>query len=258
MTEEEKADCRGVWEQVTELRPKFKPSYDITNNYHAVREIVLGGSMTWRLANTKFTPHPGARVMDIGANVGIYTFWCAAEGAEVAAFEPSKACFEKMAFVIEEHPELAQRITLTCAAVSTATGSEPFLTHISKCGDEEDRLSYNGSIQTDGVVWTPDDFAHARWADTISFEHAIGDEDWDMVKMDIEGAETEILLATPAEVFERIRFMYVEFHPWCGRELHRAVIEKLKALTSFEGYTNENTGEIEAGYCARNLRKVRQ
>ena len=50
----------------------------------AIREVVEKRAY----ARHGFTPRPGDHWLDLGANVGAFTVWAAAHGADVIAFEP--------------------------------------------------------------------------------------------------------------------------------------------------------------------------
>src|SRR5580692_2240526 len=56
MTPEQIADKASVWKAVAENQPDFTHDHDAADNYHAVREIVLGGSLTWARAHSYFLP----------------------------------------------------------------------------------------------------------------------------------------------------------------------------------------------------------
>ena len=81
------------------------------------------------------------------------------------------------------------------------------------------------------------------------FDEAIGAQTWDMVKIDIEGAECEVLLAASLESLRRIKFIYVEFHPWVNDRLYRETVARLESIYHFEGaYWNSSIGRWEAAY----------
>jgi FkbM family methyltransferase len=232
MTPEQIADRESVWKQMATLHPEFTRDYDATDNYHAVREIVMGGSITWAGANARFQPRAGSRVMDVGANAGIYSTFCALKGAEVTAYEPYRLVFSFFAKMVQ-HKSLSDRIRMINAAIWTYTGKCPFIGNASSLDGA--CPSYNGGTSTKGTHWVPGDLEIAESVDCISFEEAIGEKEWDCVKMDIEGAEFEVLLATPPAALERIKFMYVEFHPWTEQDLYDQTIAKLKNIFRFEG-----------------------
>lgn len=248
VTPEQMADSVNVWAQVAMEHPEFTHACDITNNYHAVREIVLSGSLTWRAANGFFWPWRGKKVMDVGANAGIYTALCAVNGAEVVAYEPSKVVFELLTTMLR-NAGLEQRVKAVNAAVWVENGSCPYIGHRTP---NEDVVCYNGGVPTSGVVWTRDDFRRAEIVPCISFDDAIGDTEWDMVKVDIEGGEFEMLLAASIEKLKQIKFMYVEFHDWALLTHYDRTIRKLEEVFRCEYFRAEgSSGRYEAAYLFR-------
>ena len=65
-TPEQVEDHRSVWEQMRAKYPEFTRAHDSLDNYHGVREIVLGGSTSWGGAHKRFQPFP-----DIKSNPNI-------------------------------------------------------------------------------------------------------------------------------------------------------------------------------------------
>lgn len=248
MTPEQIADMESVWERVAAEYPEFTREHDPSNNYHAVREIVLGGSVTWAAANGYFRPWPGKKVMDIGANAGIYSTFCGLHGADVTAYEPFPEIFSMFSAMLEK-TGLNERVKAINAAVWSYTGETSYIGHRTP---NEDVTCYNGGVPTCGVVWTPDDYLKATPTKCISFDDALGDTIWDMVKVDIEGAECEIFLSASCALLERIKFSYVEFHPWVSQELYDETIKKMKALFRFKGFPEYGPpGRYEAAYLFR-------
>lgn len=237
-----------VWSRIAKEHPRFTHDHDLTNNSETVREIVLGGSVTWAGAHERFKPFLGAKVMDIGANVGIYSAFCAIHGAEVTAYEPQPVTFSFLSKMIER-TGLASRIKAINSAVWTRPGRLLFVGHESDIGGNY--IQYNGGLQTDGVNWTFDDLKNSVPVDCVSFDEAIGDTTWDCVKMDIEGAEFEILLHASLEALKRIKFMYVEFHPWVNEEWYQLAINRLDAIFKFEGYCSKESGRWDAAYLSK-------
>jgi len=66
--------------------------------------------------------------------------------------------------------------------------------------------------------------------------------------MDIEGAEFEVLLAASPKALNKIKFMYVEFHPWVSQEIYDETIAKLNAIFKFIGAYPNEFGRWEAAY----------
>jgi len=245
LTPEQKADRDSVWERIAQERPEFTRSMDLTNNYHTVREIVLGGSLTWQESNKRFKPYLGARIMDIGANVGIFTAWCAANGARVVAYEPHPQVFSVLTEMLSRSQLQAQVVAVN-AAISDHNGKIPFLAHVNP---DPMCIWYNGAVEAVAGPWVPDDYKNSVPVPCVRFADAIGDTDWDMVKMDIEGAEFQVLLAASPEALRRIKYLYVEFHPWGTEDAYNRTIEKLTDIFHFTGFFQNNIGRWEVGYC---------
>ena len=243
-TREQIEDRIQVWEQMSREHPEFTSAHDAADNYHAVREIILGGSLTWRGANARFKPFAGARVLDLGANAGIYSAFCALNGAHVTAYEPHPVVFSLLSAMLDR-TGLTDRVEAINAAVWTFTGECPFIGHVSP---DDACTRYNGGVPTDGVPWTADDFRNATPTKCISFDDAIGEIVWDCVKVDIEGAEFELLLGASVEALSRIKFMYIEFHPWASQELYDSTIRRLETFFTFEGSCLNDVGRWEAAY----------
>lgn len=215
------------------------------DNYDMVREIVLGGSVTWRGSNSRFWPSPGTRVMDVGANLGVFSALCACKGAEVTAYEADVKTYTLLSKMIQNS---GAQINAVNAAVLSYTGEANFLGHESHGHQDQ----FNGSVTMDGVNWTADDAARAKPVACISFADAIGDLEWDCIKMDIEGSEADVLLSTSPDVLRRIKFMYLELHPWTSLADYVKLNAKLQEIYKFEGaYWSDVLQRWEAVYLTR-------
>jgi len=235
------SDRDNVWKRVRVEEPTFLEAYDPTDNYHTVQEIVLGGSMTWGYCNDHYKARPEDRVMDIGANVGIYSAWCASRGAEVDAYECSPAVIPILCKAVEG---LNVRVH-NCAVRSTGVpiryagrreyiGEVPF---------------YNGGV--DGSVpWAKAENDMAVEVAAVPFSVALGDFEWDMVKIDIEGGEVDILLNTPVNKLRQIKRAYVELHPWVSERDYLAIVELCSTLWNCTHLCKNIAGRFEALYLA--------
>ncbi len=229
------ADRQSVWDRIRVEEPTFLEAYDPTDNYHTVREIVLGGSLTWKASNEHYKAKPGDHVMDIGANVGIYSAWCASRGANVRAYEADSECVRIM--------NSFAKFSVVPAALLPSTGTVEYQGNMSPVEGIE---WHNGGTFCPGMNKAAAD--RFEVVPCIAFDEAIGDRVWDMVKMDIEGSEAEVLLAASEQALHRIKFMYLELHPWTPQELHDKVIEKMKAVYRFDGYWSDRLNRWEALY----------
>jgi FkbM family methyltransferase len=245
LTREQTEDRESVWRAMKERHPEFTEWMDPLNNYHAVREIVLGGSVTWAGVHERFKPCLISRVMDIGANAGIFTAFCAANRSLVYAYEPFLRPYAVLRGMLDAS-DLNRYVVAQNAAVWTYTGKVQYFGNVSTLDNV--CPAFNGGVKSDGINWTPDDERISVEVKCISLEAALGEVSWDCVKVDVEGAEFEMILACPEETLRQIRFMYIEFHPWASAELYHKTIDKLKAVYKFEGSVMRTDGRWEAAY----------
>lgn len=124
---------------------------------------------------------PGHVVFDVGANYGFYAMLASRVGAEVFAFEPDKGNAETLARHAEMN-DLASHIHIVPSAAYSYTGSialEP-----AAAGSHGNALTRPRASETLNTVnvscTTLDDFARASPRP-------------DLVKIDVEGAESEVL-----------------------------------------------------------------
>ena len=173
--------------------------------YHAFREAV----------------RPGAVVLDVGANVGAYTLlfaqWAGPSGG-VFAFEPSPPA----ACSLRRHLELnvVDNVDVVEAAVCDRQGAAALY---------ED--GYSGSRSLIGTT------EHRRGTtvrtttiDTFCTERSITP---DVVKIDVEGAELEVLRGARQTLAAHRSIVFVEFHPsvWRTRNLNATDVAcELEAL----------------------------
>lgn len=243
MTEEEQ-----FWQQMAEEHPEFTKEHDAVHNFHAVREIVLAGSVTWQGVHARFKPAPGSKVMDIGANAGVYATYCALWDADVTAYEPHPDLFAMFTAMLKR-TDLEKKIRVIPSAIWTFSGKTSFVGHVAT---RDDSIQYNGGLLTNGVLWGQRDRNRAVEVSCITLDEAIGDDEWDCVKMDIEGAEYETILAAPSKCLERIKFAYIEFHPWGSQALYGETLAKLCSHFRVEGVEfNSSCGRFEAAYLTR-------
>jgi FkbM family methyltransferase len=248
MTPEQIADRESVWARMAVEHPEFTREHDAGDNWHAVREIVLSGSLTWAAANGFFQPRAGSRVMDIGANTGIYSAYCGLHGAHVTAYEPFPTVFAMLSGMLER-TDLTDRVEAINAAVWTFTGEVPYIGHETP---NDDVTCFNGGVPTSGVRWTLDDFKKADTVPCISLDDAIGNENWDMVKIDIEGGELEVLLAASVDSLKRIKFAYVEFHDWADQALYDETLKKIESVFRCQYFRSEpSRSRYEVAYLFR-------
>jgi FkbM family methyltransferase len=210
------SDRERIWAKVAQMRPEFKPIHDIFDDPWAVEALLLGDFMGWE-------PFSGARVMDVGANVGIFTAFCALHGAHVTAYEPDPITFSFLTQMLKQS-DLYSLVTPINSAIWISRGE------ITYGGGEIEGgrcRCRNGSLFSERIIGP---------VSAVSFEDAIGGQEWDFVKMDIEGAEFDVLESTSGEALSKIKFLQVEFHNGVAKVgQYERVIEKLEQIFESSG-----------------------
>jgi FkbM family methyltransferase len=153
---------------------------------------------------TAWTPTTAPKVIDVGANVGVFSLWAARRlgAARVVAIEPS----HRMACALRanlERNDLEQATVLEVAvggqrrdAVLYRRGAEVMNTLFHR--DNYD--SQFESIGTIEIVTLDDVFAMADL------------DRCDLLKLDCEGAEYETLFGATEETLARVRHIAAEYH----------------------------------------------
>lgn len=157
-----------------------------------------------------FTPQPGWSVIDIGANKGIFSAWAAhkMEHGTILALEPDERSVQFARSNVAQFSDVDIEV-LHCAVAATAGFVELFLSEEAtgltsiygpKVGDSETRVPSGRAITAPSVTLT----------------EILTDLHPDLVKIDVEGAEYEILMSTGLETLsgvDRIVLEYDLHHP---------------------------------------------
>jgi FkbM family methyltransferase len=150
------------------------------------------------------TPGSGDRVIDIGANIGVYSLWAERHGAVVtAAYEPGPDAFKAL-----QDNVAGRRVTPVQAAV---------------VGDSNDRLVdlfLHDERSTRNTLLGREIGSGSELTRKISVSAVpISDvltEPCDLLKLDCEGAEFDIITAASDEQLRRAMRIVVEFHRIVG------------------------------------------
>jgi FkbM family methyltransferase len=142
----------------------------------------------------------GSRVVDIGANIGVFSLFAASHGAsKVYAFEPSRQAYDVLLRSIAvnrlEQVIFPSRMAVTATPGETVRlpmGSSPY----NQVLREDSAEQYQEVVTT-----TLRNILNENQIDTV-----------DLLKMDCEGAEYEILFNADGPTLARIREMKMEFH----------------------------------------------
>lgn len=140
-------------------------------------------------------------ILDVGANVGLFTCWAAQRNptAAIIAIEPFPRNFDRLMEHVDQNG-FGQRVEAVQAALSSSKGTARLST-----AAEASQMFRLTSEQAAGSV----EVATLTLAGIV--EH-MRHGTIDLMKMDIEGSEYEVLLSTPAATFSRIRRISLEYH----------------------------------------------
>ncbi len=228
-----------VWAKIAEKYPRFTHEHDPFDDPWAVDCLVLGESIG-------FVPFAGANVMDLGANVGIWTAYCALGGARVTAYEADPVTFGILNGMLKK-TGLRDRVSPVWAAVTYYSGTCIFKGEARPDAPDAPRLR-NGAIQVvDKNFWG--NTAGTVTVPCVSFDAAIGKQEFDFVKIDIEGAEFKMLINTELATLSRIKAMQIDFHGhWVDKTSYDVLLEKLGWIFNFEGPTEADPESPLFGY----------
>jgi FkbM family methyltransferase len=150
----------------------------------------------------------GTVVVDIGANIGLFSLYAAFSGAaKVYAFEPNREAYRCILKNIEAN-SLQDRIVPYHHAVTSRSNE---IVTIPKAASPQNRIA-RASVPDDGY----------ESVTTISLNDIVRNEcisRVDLLKMDCEGCEYDILGGTTASTFSRIGRVIIEYHDGHEREI---------------------------------------
>ncbi|RIK78039.1 MAG: hypothetical protein DCC67_11990 [Planctomycetota bacterium] len=157
---------------------------------------------------------PKPVVLDCGSNEGEFAAWAHREfGARVYGYEPDSRLYAELER--KQHPD----VTFFCKAIAGKKGTAQFHLRASKCSSLHYGEPGGGDTEVVETATLSDEFAR------LGLKHV------DLLKMDIEGAELDVLQTTPPETLQRINQISVEFHDFIrpdDRPTIRAIIRRLR------------------------------
>lgn len=172
--------------------------------------------------------------IDCGANVGIYTVMMAETGAQVHAFEPDPNAFEALCANTNQY----KNIYLYNVAVGVeAKKTKLFL---SKKHDEDPlRRSVSSSTLNSSYRVSQKDYVEVHQINFLDFIRK-QKQQVSLTKMDIEGAEVELLSAViSAGLFNRLGETFVETHEKQIKKLRRETMNLIE-MCHHMGISNVN------------------
>jgi len=199
---------------------------------YVFQEIWIDGCYTRR-----FEVPPGATVVDIGANAGVFTLWALKGGAaRVIAVEPSPRMCEYLSRNVSSNG--FSNVTVIQAACGGRTGE----TVLYSRGDEGLNSLYCRDVL--GSTFQPLCRTPVLTLEDIFSRYGV--ETCHLLKLDCEGAEYEILLNTREDTLNRIEMITMEYH--VGLNDHDP--EELVSFLEAHGFSAEKTPLLdpEGGY----------
>lgn len=198
---------------------------------------------------------PGAVVLDIGANIGVHTMLLAdlvGPSGRVVSFEPSDYGVRKLRRNLDLNPELAGRVTLFhCFLAATDGAIVP-----DKIFSSWPLADSEGLHQKHLGLAMPTNGAPGRTIDGILAE--LGGPSVQLVKMDVDGFESEVLRGAAALLSRSRPIFVMELSPYVLDERGSSLEELLGFLVpNGYGFFHERSGDRLPSGAAELRRLVR-
>jgi FkbM family methyltransferase len=148
------------------------------------------------------TPEAGWRVVDVGANIGVFSLWAERLGATVVAFEPAPLTYHALTVNVA-----GKRVETVQAAV-VGSGRTEVRLYLSE--GSSTRHSMVGRELDSGLPLT--EFVDVP---AVGLEDAVA-AGCDLLKLDCEGAEFECVLGARDETLRAAKRLIIEFHRAAG------------------------------------------
>lgn len=155
----------------------------------------------------------GLTILDLGANIGLFSLYSAQYAAKIIAVEPSSVIFKSLQKNIESN-KLDQIVTPVQAAIGAENGKmELFGSDVNLTMFSAHRANIHNE-KTETVK----QLGLNTLLDLHSLTHV------DFLKMDIEGSEFEVLASDEfMKASKKIDFIMGEIHSWTGRNPQQCV-----------------------------------
>jgi FkbM family methyltransferase len=172
-------------------------------------------------------PHCG-RMVDFGAYIGFTALHAASRGAEVYAFEPNPAAHDLLVRNVAANPELAPRMHLFRHGIGPR--DEDALLYVKAHADSG--ASLHRAIERGSVILGVP-AATVRLRDACAVLRETGLDRRTLLKIDIEGAEYQVLPAIGSLLAEAKPWLHVSFHPFNlvhGGDPYRTELMRLRGM----------------------------
>ena len=157
----------------------------------------------------------GARCWDIGSFIGYHAFAFANQGAVVIAFEPGTANRERLRLHLEKNPALAARIRHVAAAVGDRDGETTFIESRDLAGASTGSHLADADVPLRAEVYAAFErvTVPVMRLDTFMGRERVPAPD--VLKIDVEGAELQVLQGARALLSKHRPLLLVEVHNIC-------------------------------------------
>ena len=191
------------------------------NDYHMFHRIFMRDEYHI----SKIPPGSLECVIDIGANVGMFSARVSGIAHRVIAYEP----FPENFACLERNVASRSNVTPVCKAVAGEKGILRLYRPV------KDALSgvYSSFQEMGGLMSEKYDNVSAITLDQLFSEHTI--DQCDLLKIDVEGQEYDILYRTSDPTFERIIRIHGEYHNVAQHDPSTRIAEFVSYLKS-KGY----------------------
>jgi len=161
----------------------------------------------------------GKVIFDIGAHIGFHSLYFArlvGPKGKVYAFEPNPKNVERFKLIRDKNNDMRNTIFIFDVAVSDILGAEKFTMN----EDIENGRSSGGFIDTADTIWNKETFRQREFIDTKVktvpidlFKEELGiSEAPDLIKIDVEGAESLALLGAKNTLMAKRPILFLEIH----------------------------------------------
>ena len=154
-------------------------------------------------ANEYHVPREARTIVDLGANIGAFAIWAAdrCPSSRILSFEPFPATFERLRDNVGANG-LESRVDCVRMAVGGHDG-------VSRFESAPDKRSYCRKLVADSSIGETIDVECMTLA---SLFERFGLKEIDCLKMDVEGAEYEIILSASPKTLRRAKVITLEYH----------------------------------------------
>lgn len=183
-------------------------------------------------------------VIDIGANSGLFTKLCLENGAKkVISIEPNKKCLKNLKHMFRDN----KNVLVIEKGISSKQEKMIFYT--------TDKNTTIGSFEKSRILNDCEEsFVETNEIECITIEDVLNQiklNEVDLIKMDIEGAEYDIISSLSPEIFSRVKSFLIEFHDNKNGKVDR-LLSKLESnnfdLIQIRSQNEKNNDDITLNY----------